>query len=104
MRGIKLAGQIVEELKLFSEAREAAEQAFTYELLPWIAGEVEDLLKKDLDKKMLGVQKGKFPVSRMEHGVLRYKPNDKTDAEFLKEVVEYYLAWRSNVKTAIQNR
>jgi hypothetical protein len=80
----------------------SAEKAFESELLPWLANEVQAMLKDKLDKKMLAIQKGQWPDSRLEYAVTRYRALDQTQEQFLKDVVGYYLAWRRDLRRLIQ--
>jgi len=80
-------------------AEDAAESAFRQELRTWAANEFEGFLK-DLDKKMLAIKKGKWPTHGMEYAVTRYRPGSMTHEDFIDEVMDHYLAWRSNMKHA----
>lgn len=85
-----------------SLVEDAAESAFKQELRTWAVNEFEGFMK-DLDKKMLAIKKGQWPTHGMEYAVTRYRPNKMTQEEFIDEVMDHYLAWRSNVKHAAKN-
>ena len=91
-----------EDFKGHAKTADATENAWQYELLPWVAKEVEALLKDSLDKQMLKVQRGQFDDTRLQYAVMRYKPLEQTDKEFLKELIGYYLAWRGDLKNLLK--
>lgn len=81
---------------------DAAESAFKQELRGWAVNEFEGFMK-DLDKKMLAIKKGKWPTHGMEYAVTRYRPGSMTHEDFIDEVMDHYLAWRSNMKHAAKS-
>jgi len=102
-RRAELADRLAVGQELLPPSKAAsAEKAFEYELLPWLANQIGAVLKNTLDKQMLGIQKGKWPDSRLEYAVTRYRPLDETPEEFLEDVVDYYLDWRRGLKQLLQ--
>lgn len=92
-----------EQLEGLAEGREelesssAVSQAFYQELRPWLVFQIEGMIK-DLDKKVLGLKKGKWPKANMEYSVTRYRPGSMTHEDFMGELEKQYLRWRNDLK------
>jgi hypothetical protein len=76
-----------------ADSREG-EKAFNQELATHLEV-ILDEAQSEIAKIMDGIiNEGKWPNSRLEYSVMRYKPLSMTDEEFREELYEPFMAWR----------
>ena len=84
------------DMVLKSASREA-DQAFEHEVKPLLQGYLSEAQAKIADT-FTDIMDGKFPNSRVEYAIMRYKPLDMTDEEFLEELYRPYEKWVTSVR------
>lgn len=69
------------------------QEAFEYDLVPKaLKAIVKDALDK-LDKLVLATRKGTWPSPKVERAVMRHKPGEMDDKQFIGELHKAYAAW-----------
>ena len=94
-------GEIVEDSEELSEA-DRSEDAFAYEIHPWVEGEMNRFLY-ELDKKVLaGLRKGQWPNPHMERKLMRHKPMSQDAEEFKRDVKRQYADWSTKIRKLLK--
>lgn len=92
-----LEGRSKEAFETVLGSSREADQAFYNEVKPLLE-KFLSIAQAHIAETITDIADGKFPNSRVEYAIMRYKPLSMTDEDFLEALYEPYYKWVRNVK------